>query len=110
MLATKTAELAAAGCGVRVVLGVGYGPFVHEILVTAGIPVSTGTHPGISTHQKLLVISGGFDADPQTTRVITGSSNWSDLALNRDDMVVTINDEVVGAQYVAGFEHMWLYG
>ena len=110
LLATKTAELAAAGCVVRVVLGVGSGPFVRDILVNAGIPISVGTHPGIRTHQKLLIISGGFDADPQTTRVVTGSSNWSDLALNRDDMVVTINDEAVGAQYVAGFEHMWLYG
>ena len=110
MLATKTAELAAAGCAVRVVLGVGWGPYVKDILLAAGIPISVGTHPGIRTHQKLLVVSGGFDADPQTIRVVTGSSNWSDLALNRDDMVVTINDEAVGAQYVAGFEHMWLYG
>ncbi len=109
-LAIKVAELATAGCAVRVVLGVGYGPFVRSILESALIPVSTGTHPGIRTHQKLLIVSGGFDADPQTTRVVTGSSNWSDVALTRDDMVVTISDEAIGAQYVAGFENLWLRG
>ena len=41
---------------------------------------------------------------------MTGSSNWSDVALTRDDMVVTISDETIGAQYVAGFENLWLRG
>jgi phosphatidylserine/phosphatidylglycerophosphate/cardiolipin synthase-like enzyme len=89
---------------------VGYGPAVNSILANAGVPVSAGTHPGVHTHQKLLVISGGFDAVPRTTRVVTGSSNWSDRALNRDDIVVQIDDDAVGAQYVANFDYMWLYG
>jgi phosphatidylserine/phosphatidylglycerophosphate/cardiolipin synthase-like enzyme len=109
-LAQKVAELAGAGCVIRVIGGVGQGPLVNSILVNAGIPVSSGTHPGVHTHQKLLVIQGGFDALPRTTRVITGSSNWSDRALNRDDIVVHIDNEAVGAQYIANFDHMWFYG
>ena len=109
-LALKVAELARAGCAVRVFYGVGTGPYVKEILKNAGIPVVAGTHKGIRTHQKLMIVAGGFDADPQTIRVWTGSSNWSDAALARDDLIVQINDQVVGQSYVDNYEWMWANG
>jgi phosphatidylserine/phosphatidylglycerophosphate/cardiolipin synthase-like enzyme len=111
LLAHKVAELSGVfGCQVRVIVGVGTGAAVRSILAGGGVSVTAGVHPGIRTHQKMMVVSGGFGTDPQMIRAWTGSSNWSSRALPRDDVIVQIKDEAVAADYVDNFEFMWLYG
>ena len=59
------------------------------------------------THQKVLIVDGAFGDDPDTVRAWTGSQNWSDRAVNRDDLIVQINDESQAQRYVDRFEWMW---
>ena len=42
--------------------------------------------------------------------VFTGSSNWSDGALKRDETVLRISDPVAYAQYTQNFEDIWNNG
>ena len=109
-LARKVAELQRGGCVVTFFYGEGLGGAVKAIVEGAGVALSRGTHKGILTHEKMMIIQGNFDNDLSTTRVWTGSQNWSDLALGRDDIIVQINDEVVGQQYVDQFWKMWAKG
>ncbi len=110
-LARRVVELHQAGCAVQVFFHEdGFGGVVGAILADNGVPMTSGVTPGVHTHQKLLIVSGGVDGELSTTRVLTGSQNWSSRALARDDLIVEIDDEVVGAQYVAAFDRMWRKG
>jgi len=42
--------------------------------------------------------------------VWTGSHNWSDKALKRDDVLMRIDSAEAVAQYDANFEDMWTNG
>jgi phosphatidylserine/phosphatidylglycerophosphate/cardiolipin synthase-like enzyme len=106
-LAWRVASLDKAGCRVRVFYGVGLGAAVRSILENNGVNLRKGTHPGVRTHQKVLVVEGGYDGDPSTVRAWTGSHNWSDRALHRDDLIVEIQDEAEARQYAEWFEYMW---
>jgi hypothetical protein len=109
-IARKVAELLRAGCTARVFYGEGVGPAVRAIVADAGGALKWGTHKGIRTHQKTLVVNGNVDGRPGSVRVWTGSQNWSTLALRRDDLVVEIPDQTVGKQYVASFWRTWNHG
>jgi hypothetical protein len=109
-IARKVAELLRAGCTARVFYGEGVGPAVRAIVGDAGGSLRWGTHKGIRTHQKTLVVNGNVDGRADSVRVWTGSSNWSTLALRRDDMVVEISDQAVGRQYVQAFWRTWNHG
>ncbi len=106
-IAFRVAELARSGCAVQVLYGVGTGSAVTSILTGAGVAVNAGTHQGIRTHQKVMIVQGGFDGLPRTSRAWTGSHNWSDRALNRDDLIVQINDPAYADQYAYLFDQMW---
>ena len=106
-IAFKVAELARSGCQVKVLYGVGTGPAVTSILTTSGAEVSPGNHKGIRTHQKMMVIAGGYDGIASTYRAWTGSHNWSDRALARDDLIVQINNPQIAEQYAYQFDLMW---
>lgn len=111
-VAERVAELESEGCDVQVFYapGEGFGSGVRTILADAGVPLTSGTQKGIHTHQKLLIIAGAVEGELSTTRVLTGSQNWSTRALARDDIMVKIADDVVGADYVAAFDRMMRKG
>lgn len=109
-LARRVAELHQAGCAVQVFYGVGLGGTVSAILTNNGVPMTGGVTPGVNTHQKLLIVSGAVDGQLATTRVLTGSHNWSTRALGRDDVLVEISNGAVGLQYVTAFDRMWRKG
>lgn len=106
-IAFKVGELARSGCQVKVLYGVGTGPAVTSILAGSGAEVSPGNHKGIRTHQKMMVIAGGYDGLASTYRAWTGSHNWSDRALARDDLIVQISNPQIAEQYAYQFDLMW---
>ncbi len=109
-LAQKVAELKRSGCDVKVIYGVGIGRVVKNTLIRAGVPMSAGTVKGKRTHQKVFFVSGVYDGDPASTHVWTGSHNWSDGALRRDDAVLEVSTPEAFAQYDANFEDIWANG
>lgn len=109
-LAQKVAELKRAGCDVKVVYGTGIGRVVKNTLLRAGIPMSAGKVDGKRTHQKVMFLSGVFDGDPAAARVWTGSHNWSDGALRRDDAVLEVEGVEAYDEYAANFRDMWVNG
>jgi hypothetical protein len=72
--------------------------------------MSEGTVKGVRTHQKLLFVSGVYDGDPASAQVWTGSHNWSDRALMRDDTVLEIPGLEAFNEYDANFEDIWANG
>ena len=109
-LSQKVAELKRAGCDVKVIAGVGIGRVVKNTLLRAEVPLSFGTRKGKHTHQKLMFLSGVFAGDPASTHVWTGSHNWSDGALRRDDAVLEVAGPEAYNQYFANFEDIWTNG
>lgn len=109
-LARQVAALATEGCHVRVFWGEGTGPAVRTILEAAGIRLRSGTHPGVLTHEKFLIVRGAVGDQTDTIRVWTGSQNWSTRALPRDELIVRIDDPKVGRGYLQGFQYMWQHG
>ncbi len=109
-VAQAVAGLAREGCRVKVFYGIGVGPAVRNILESAGATLRNGTHKGIYTHEKLMIVRGNFAGHPDTVRVWTGSHNWSSRALGRDDLIVQIFRQDIGEKYVVGFRKMWRKG
>lgn len=108
-LVQKVAELHRSGCDVKVMLGIGTGKVVKTVLSNQGVPTNYGS-TSKKTHQKLMFVSGAVAGDPATTLVWTGSHNWSDKALGRDDVLMRIDSAEAYAQYDANFEDMWKNG
>jgi hypothetical protein len=109
-LAQKVAELQTQGCLVQVIYGVGVGTTVKSILTRAGVQMRANSKRGIRTHQKVLTVGGVYDGVPDSQVVFTGSSNWSDGALRRDETVLRISDPVAYGQYTQNFEDIWNNG
>jgi hypothetical protein len=109
-LARQVANLERSGCQVQVIYGVGMGAAVRSILAGSGVELNPGTHKGVRTHQKTLLVSGIYDGDTDAHVVFTGSHNWSNGALNRDETILRINDESAYDQYLANFEDIWANG
>ncbi len=109
-LARQVAALERSGCQVQVIYGVGMGAAVRSILADNGVTLNPGTVKGVRTHQKTLLVSGIYDGDPNAHVVFTGSHNWSNGALRRDETIFRINDEQAFDQYLANFEDIWANG
>jgi PLD-like domain len=110
-LANRVAELQDQGCLTQVFYyDIGSGSSVRTILAEAGVAMNPGTVPGVHTHHKLMIISGAVDGELSTTRVVTGSQNWSNRALPRDDIILEIAEDSTGAAYIAAFDRMWRIG
>ncbi len=109
-VAWKVAGLSGEGCDVKVFYGTGFGAAVRSILKNHGVRLRKGHHQGIRTHQKVMIVDGGFADEPATVRAWTGSQNWSDRALNRDDLIVRIDDQAEAATYARRFSWMWDHG
>lgn len=106
-VARKVAGLVEAGCRVRVFYGTGTGGAVRAILANNGARMRSSSRGRVTTHEKMMVISGAYGASLATVRAWTGSHNWSDRALRRDDLIVQINDPEQAQPYAAGFMWMW---
>jgi phosphatidylserine/phosphatidylglycerophosphate/cardiolipin synthase-like enzyme len=109
-LARKVAELRQQGCRVYVVYGVGMGTRVKNILAEAGVALSAGTRQGIRTHQKTLSVRGVYGDDTAASIVWTGSHNWSDGSLVRDEVIFRIDDAATHRRYYRNFTDMWRNG
>lgn len=109
-LAYKVAELKKLGCDVRVIYGVGMGTAVRSILNGAGVPMSGGHVKGVRTHQKTLLLSGIYDGDPTARIVWTGSHNWSNGALRRDETIFKVTGQQAYDQYLANWNDIWVHG
>jgi phosphatidylserine/phosphatidylglycerophosphate/cardiolipin synthase-like enzyme len=109
-LAQKVAELKQDGCDVKLIYGTGLGAVVRNVMARAQVPMSPGRVKGVRTHQKLLTVSGVYDDNPASAFVWTGSHNWSDRALKRDDAVLEIPGLEAYNQYLANFEDIWVNG
>ena len=106
-IARRVAELSDQGCVVRVFYGEAFGTEIRKTLVASGVALATSTHRGIKTHQKLLIVRGGYGGNDQAQFVWTGSHNWSPWALKLDDVILrNANHDVVRA-YARHFAYMW---
>lgn len=109
-VAWKVAGLRGDGCDVKVFFGTGMGAAVKSILRHHQVRLRKGHHQGIRTHEKVMMVDGGFGDEPSTVRAWTGSQNWSDRALHRDDLIVRIDDEAEASAYTKRFRWMWDHG
>jgi len=113
-LAERVAELKRAGCRVKVIMGEGSGPVVRDILANAGITPFFGTQKNergrILTHQKVFSVEGRYGDNPDARIVWTGSHNWSNGALRRDDLLLRIDDLAVFNQYLRNFRRIQTLG
>ena len=104
ILARKVAALAEAGCSVRVLAGVGFGPRVLGTLERAGVGVRRTGGDSRATHQKLMVVSGHFAGDRAASYAWTGSHNWTDRSLRNDEVTL----RVAGARHVEASRRAFL--
>jgi phosphatidylserine/phosphatidylglycerophosphate/cardiolipin synthase-like enzyme len=109
-LAQKVASLKESGCNIRVIYGIGMGRVVMNVLRRADIPVSRGSHKGIRTHEKYMLLSGWFGVNPAAKIVWTGSHNWSNGALKRDEVIFRVENATAYDQYFANFHDIWTNG
>ena len=106
-VAREVAALVGAGCRVRVFYGTGTGAAVRAILTNNGAKLRTSSQDRVTTHEKMMVVSGAYGGQLQTTVAWTGSHNWSSRALHRDDLIVQIQNTSVAEEYASGFRRMW---
>ncbi len=108
-LALRVSDIATAGCRVEVILGEGIGSAVRDILkanplVTVTEPTATNKRGTIYTHQKVFSVGGSYGSKDDATLVWTGSHNWSDSALRRDDLLLRVNNPEIYARYQHSFD------
>jgi len=111
-LANKVAALSRNGCDIRVLHSDG-GGYVVRHLRANGVPVRSasfdrnrnGTND-IYTHQKYMLLSGSWKGNAGW-HVWTGSQNWSDRALNGDEVTMHIPRRGAFYDYRRNFDHIW---
>ncbi|WP_310712610.1 phospholipase D-like domain-containing protein [Nonomuraea sp. 3-1Str] len=65
-----------------------------------------GALPG-RVHSKYLLVEGSFDGDRDARWVFTGSHNYNETSLRRnDETLLRLNDRRVYRQYVDNFKRM----
>jgi phosphatidylserine/phosphatidylglycerophosphate/cardiolipin synthase-like enzyme len=109
-LARQAVSLRRSGCWVAAILGVGAGRAVKTILRRGDVNVRYGSIRGVRTHQKLLIVNGRFDGDPSSHIVWTGSANWTDGSMRRDEVILRINREPAFDKYVGNWRRTWRRG
>ncbi|MDR8412375.1 phospholipase D family protein [Nonomuraea sp. 3-1Str] len=58
-------------------------------------------------HSKYLLVEGSFDGDRDARWVFTGSHNYNETSLRRnDETLLRLNDRRVYRQYVDNFKRM----
>ena len=59
------------------------------------------------SHQKYFVIQGTYNGVPDTSMVLTGSSNWASLSTANDEIWFTVRGAVVARKYLGNFNYQW---
>jgi phosphatidylserine/phosphatidylglycerophosphate/cardiolipin synthase-like enzyme len=59
------------------------------------------------THQKYFVIQGTYNGVPNTSMVLTGSSNWASLGTAEDEIFFTIQGKTNANRYLKNFNGFW---
>ncbi|MFC4115371.1 phospholipase D-like domain-containing protein [Nonomuraea zeae] len=109
-IAERLRDLAGDGCGVQIV----YGIMDEEVkaVLTAQPRVELATLGSGSAlpgriHSKYLLVEGSYDGERDARRVFTGSHNYNETSLRRnDETLLQLNDKDVYRQYVANFDRM----
>ncbi|TKG65796.1 phospholipase D-like domain-containing protein [Prauserella endophytica] len=110
-LAERLVELAGDGCDVRIVHG----------LIDDEVRRLLESHPNIALralddaavlpgriHSKYLLLEGEYDGEPGSRWVLTGSPNFNQTSLRRnDEAMLKTNLGTVYAQYEDNFRTMW---
>jgi len=112
-LADKVAALSRRGCNIKVIHSDG-GGYVVKKLRRNGVPVRTAgfdrNHNGtidLYTHQKYMILSGKWGTGKAAWHVWTGSQNWSDIALNGDEVTMHIPRRGAFYDYRKNFDLIW---
>jgi hypothetical protein len=111
-LADKVAQLSRRGCDVRVLHSDG-GGYVVGRLRANGVRVRTASYDrndngtiDMYTHEKYMILSGNFGGKAGW-HVWTGSQNWSDIALNGDEVTMHIPRRGAYYEYRKNFDFIW---
>lgn len=59
------------------------------------------------SHQKYFVIQGTYNGVPDTSMVLTGSTNWASLSTANDEIWFTVRGAVVARKFLANFDYQW---
>jgi phosphatidylserine/phosphatidylglycerophosphate/cardiolipin synthase-like enzyme len=119
-LADKVADLDRRGCDVRVLLSDGGGK-VYRHLKAGGVLVKSADldlngNPDdgfedsgyeLFTHEKFMLLSGGYGASTATWNVWTGSENWSNVALINDEVTIRVPYRTAFEKYRSNFDYIW---
>jgi phosphatidylserine/phosphatidylglycerophosphate/cardiolipin synthase-like enzyme len=114
-LADKVAHLSRLGCDIRVIHSDG-GGYVVKKLRNNGVRVRTASYDrnkngtvDMYTHEKYMIVSGKFGTGKPSWQVWTGSQNWSDIALNGDEVVMRIPRRGAFGDYKKNFDFIWTH-
>ncbi|MFI0352287.1 phosphatidylserine/phosphatidylglycerophosphate/cardiolipin synthase family protein [Actinomadura sp. 9N407] len=105
-IADRLKALAAQGCRISVV----HGPMdteVAERLAPAGIDLDVldGSTPAGRIHSKYMLIEGTYGRDQKARMVFTGSHNYNQTSLRRnDDTLLEIDNPEIYTRYRTNFE------
>jgi phosphatidylserine/phosphatidylglycerophosphate/cardiolipin synthase-like enzyme len=113
-LADKVASLSRHGCDVRVIHSDG-GGYVVRHLRANGVRIRTASYDrnrngtvDMYTHEKYMILSGKL-GDRAGWHVWTGSQNWSDVALNGDEVTMHIPRRGAFYAYRKNFDYIWTH-
>ncbi|MEO3805177.1 phospholipase D-like domain-containing protein [Nonomuraea sp. B1E8] len=103
-------DLAAEGCTVRIVYGIMDDEVKELLLAEPRVELRAlgdgGALPG-RVHSKYLLVEGSYDGDRHARWVFTGSHNYNETSLRRnDEVLLRLNNRNVYGRYVANFERM----
>ena len=59
------------------------------------------------SHQKYFAIQGTYNGVPNTSMVLTGSSNWASLSTGNDETWFTIRGKKLTRKYLRNFNYQW---
>ncbi|MFI7611493.1 phosphatidylserine/phosphatidylglycerophosphate/cardiolipin synthase family protein [Nonomuraea terrae] len=109
-IAERLRDLAAGGCEVTIVYGIMDDEVKAVLEAQPRVELSTlgsgGALPG-RIHSKYLLVEGSYDGDRDAHWVFTGSHNYNETSLRRnDETLLRLNDRNVYRQYVANFDRM----
>jgi phosphatidylserine/phosphatidylglycerophosphate/cardiolipin synthase-like enzyme len=119
-LADKVADLDRAGCDVRVLLSDGGGRVYRHLkaggalVKSADLDLNGNPDDGFEdsgyelfTHEKYMLLSGGYGKSSSTYQVWTGSENWSSLAMMNDEVTIRIPSKAAYNGYLSNFDYIW---
>ncbi|MEV6153273.1 phospholipase D-like domain-containing protein [Nonomuraea sp. NPDC052129] len=106
----KLRDLAAQGCSVKIVYGIMADEVKQLLLAEPRIELRTlGTGDALPgrIHSKYLLIEGSFEGHAHARVVLTGSHNYIESSLRRnDETLLRLDDQAMYRQYVANFERL----